>query len=103
MFLICFGTRPEYIKVKSLIDNLKNVKTCFTGQHPDLLKNINADFILHFFSFKTPKNKLEIIISNLLYMNRKLIIFDDLLGEKDEIIIELIRNNERHKHLLWAF
>ena len=40
MFLLCFGTRPEYIKVKSLIDNLKNVKTCFTGQHPDLLENI---------------------------------------------------------------
>ena len=35
--LICFGTRPEYIKVKSLIDNLPNIKTCFTGQHPDLL------------------------------------------------------------------
>ena len=28
--LICFGTRPEYIKVKSLIEQLPNVKTCFT-------------------------------------------------------------------------
>lgn len=46
MILICFGTRPEYIKVKSLIDNLKNVKTCFTGQHRDLLKNINVDYYL---------------------------------------------------------
>lgn len=36
--LICFGTRPEYIKVKSLIDNLPNIKTCFTGQHKDLLR-----------------------------------------------------------------
>ena len=24
--LICFGTRPEYIKVRSLIDNIKRVK-----------------------------------------------------------------------------
>ena len=42
--LICFGTRPEYIKVKSLIDNIPHVKTCFTGQHKDLLKNINVDY-----------------------------------------------------------
>jgi len=44
--LICFGTRPEYIKVKSLIDNLQNTKTCFTGQHKDLLKNIDVDYEL---------------------------------------------------------
>ncbi len=44
--LICFGTRPEYIKVKSLIDNLQNAKTCFTGQHKDLLKNIDVDYEL---------------------------------------------------------
>ncbi len=41
--LICFGTRPEYIKVKSLIDNIPHAKTCFTGQHKDLLKNIFGD------------------------------------------------------------
>lgn len=44
--LICFGTRPEYIKVKSLIDNLQNIKTCFTGQHNTLLNNINVDYQL---------------------------------------------------------
>jgi UDP-N-acetylglucosamine 2-epimerase (non-hydrolysing) len=44
--LICFGTRPEYIKVKSLINNLLNIKTCFTGQHIDLLKNIDVDYKL---------------------------------------------------------
>jgi UDP-N-acetylglucosamine 2-epimerase (non-hydrolysing) len=42
--LICFGTRPEYIKVKSLIDNLNNVKTLFTGQHVDLVKDNNIDY-----------------------------------------------------------
>ena len=36
--LVCFGTRPEYIKVKSLIEYLPNIKTCFTGQHIDLLQ-----------------------------------------------------------------
>ena len=44
--LICFGTRPEFIKVKSLINNLGNVKTCFTGQHYDLLKDVNVDYKL---------------------------------------------------------
>jgi len=64
MFLICFGTRPEYIKVKSLIDNLKGVKTCFTGQHKDLLHNINTDFYLNI-TEKT-NNRLNNIIINTL-------------------------------------
>ena len=50
--LICFGTRPEYIKVKSLIDNLPNIKTCFTGQHINLLENINEKFFS--FNSKSP-------------------------------------------------
>ena len=37
MLLICYGTRPEYIKVKSLIDNLPNTLTLFTGQHTSLI------------------------------------------------------------------
>ena len=43
MILICFGTRPEYIKVKPLIDKFKNnipFKILFTGQHRDLIKNL---------------------------------------------------------------
>lgn len=42
--LICFGTRPEYIKVKSLIEHLPNIKTCFTGQHKNMIESI--DFVL---------------------------------------------------------
>jgi len=64
MFLICFGTRPEYIKVKSLIDNLKGVKTCFTGQHKDLLNNINTDFCLNIKD--RSNNRLNNIIINTL-------------------------------------
>jgi UDP-N-acetylglucosamine 2-epimerase (non-hydrolysing) len=65
MILICFGTRPEYIKVKPLIDNLSNIKTCFTGQHKDLLKNINVDYKLDFKdSFST--NRLNDIVINIL-------------------------------------
>lgn len=52
MILICFGTRPEYIKLKSIISNSKDyslqIKTCFTGQHNDLLKDIKVDYRLEF-------------------------------------------------------
>jgi len=39
--LICYGTRPEYIKVKSLIQHFKNVETLFTGQHENLIEPSN--------------------------------------------------------------
>lgn len=71
--LICFGTRPEYIKVKSLIDNLKNIKTCFTDQHIDLLKNINVDYKLSM-EKELSENRLNNIFSNILSYN----IFDDI-------------------------
>jgi len=66
--LICFGTRPEYIKVKSLIDNLPNIKTCFTGQHKDLLKDINTDFNLQM-NNEYSTNRLNNIYSNILSYN----------------------------------
>lgn len=66
--LICFGTRPEYIKVKSLIDNLQNIKTCFTGQHEDLLKNINVDYKLSM-NKELSENRLNNIFSNILSNN----------------------------------
>lgn len=44
MILVCFGTRPEYLKVKSVIKELgNNCQVLFTGQHPDLLKEIKCD------------------------------------------------------------
>lgn len=43
MYLICFGTRPEIIKLFPLINSFKNnnikFKTLFTGQHQDLIKD----------------------------------------------------------------
>ena len=44
--LVCFGTRPEYIKVKSLIENIPGVKTCMTGQHTDLLEHVSVNVSL---------------------------------------------------------
>jgi UDP-N-acetylglucosamine 2-epimerase (non-hydrolysing) len=64
MILICFGTRPEYIKVRSLIEHLPNKKTCFTGQHPDLLQDVQVDHKLHI--TPTTKNRLNEIVINIL-------------------------------------
>ena len=66
--LICFGTRPEYIKIKSLIENLPNIKTCFTGQHEDLLKDINVDYKLSM-NKELSENRLNNIFSNILSYN----------------------------------
>jgi len=64
MILICFGTRPEYIKVKSLIEHLPNKKICFTGQHPDLLQDVQVDYKLQIKAIK--ENRLNEIIMNIL-------------------------------------
>ncbi len=43
MYLICFGTRPELIKLISLIHKFKEnniqFKTLFSGQHENLIKD----------------------------------------------------------------
>lgn len=63
--LICFGTRPEYIKIKSLIEHIPNIKTCFTGQHIDLLKDIEVDYKLSITNEIT-ENRLNNIFCNIL-------------------------------------
>ena len=48
MILLTYGTRPEYIKIKPLIEEFKKRgvkhKILFTGQHKDLLKNQKFDY-----------------------------------------------------------
>ena len=61
--LICFGTRPEWLKVKSLVELLdkSQYNLLFTGQHPDLLKNIDVDFKIN---MSQSSNRLNQIISD---------------------------------------
>lgn len=80
--LICFGTRPEYIKVKSLIDNLENIKTCFTGQHKDLLKNIQVDYELNMDEIIS-ENRLNNIICNILKCTHIFLNVDKVLVQGD--------------------
>jgi UDP-N-acetylglucosamine 2-epimerase (non-hydrolysing) len=68
--IISYGTRPEYIKVKSLIDNLYpvlHVKTLFTGQHTDLLSDAFANY--HIDIANHSGNRLNDIITSILSAN----------------------------------
>ncbi len=62
--LICFGTRPEYIKVKSIIKNIDNTLVCFIGQHTHLLKDIDIKPDYHLTINEESNNRLnDIFIS----------------------------------------
>ena len=65
MLLICYGTRPEYIKVKPLIDGFEGIipfKTLFTGQHLDLVKS-RPDYVLE---MQEGRNRLDSIVSSIM-------------------------------------
>mgnify|MGYP003145329287 CR=1 FL=1 len=77
MLLITYGTRPEYIKVLPVINEMKKrqmpYKTFFTGQHTDLLnKAEKPDYIL---SIQDGPNRLDSIVQSILNKEE---IFDDI-------------------------
>lgn len=63
--LLCFGTRPEWLKIKPLIAVMPKEKysILFTGQHTDLIKNVNID---HKIEIKNRKNRLDSVIASCL-------------------------------------
>lgn len=72
MYLICFGTRPEIIKLFPLILEFKSqnipFKTLFSGQHKDLEKSVsnlipNYDFHL---SVMVKNQPLSLLVANIL-------------------------------------
>jgi UDP-N-acetylglucosamine 2-epimerase (non-hydrolysing) len=65
MILITYGTRPEYIKVKPIMNEMvkQNIqfKTLFTGQHTDIVSS-NPDFTIKMVNYGD--NRLDNIIQN---------------------------------------
>ena len=61
--LLCFGTRPEWLKIKPLIKVLDNYQLLFTGQHPDLLKDLKVDYKI---TIGSNPNRLDQLISDCL-------------------------------------
>ncbi|MAG26597.1 UDP-N-acetylglucosamine 2-epimerase (non-hydrolyzing) [Candidatus Pacearchaeota archaeon] len=68
MLLISFGTRPEYIKLKPLIDEFRSkidFKLLFTGQHTDLLNNIKEDDLIEL-QMGEGANRLDTIVVSIM-------------------------------------
>lgn len=65
MILFCFGTRPEWIKIKPVISKMErsDYRILFTGQHTDLIKEIEVD---HKIRIKEGDNRLDQVISDCL-------------------------------------
>lgn len=67
MILLTYGTRPEYIKVKPVIDEMTKrgmkFKTLFTGQHKDIVPE-GADFNLTMIDYEG--NRLDSVMKNCL-------------------------------------
>ena len=61
--LLCFGTRPEWLKIKPLIRLMhrSEYKLLFTGQHTDLLKDVEVDYKI---TISENSNRLDSIISD---------------------------------------
>jgi len=71
MILICYGTRPEFIKIQPLINALKgNVpyKLLFTGQHTDIA-NFQYDYKLN---VRLLQNRLDSIFSSCLDLDESI-------------------------------
>lgn len=67
MILISFGTRPEFIKIKPLIEAFKDkipFKLLFTGQHVDLLSSVEGD--IHKLKIEDGANRLDSIVSSVM-------------------------------------
>ena len=72
MILICYGTRPEHIKISPLLKEMGGIipfKTLFTGQHTDLVKNINFD---HRLTIKGGKNRLDSVVQSCLNLDNSI-------------------------------
>jgi UDP-N-acetylglucosamine 2-epimerase (non-hydrolysing) len=88
MLLLAYGTRPEYIKLKSLIHefDLCNFpyKTLFTGQHKDLVKELKPDYQSVIID---GENRLDSIVVSLLDS------FDNVLAHFPEITHVLVQGD----------
>ena len=77
--LLCFGTRPEWLKIKPLLKVLDNYQLLFTGQHTDLLKYTETDYKIHIHT-SHPDKRLDQIVSDCLLQ------FPD--GDFDTVLVQ---------------
>ena len=83
MILMAFGTRPEYIKIKPLIKEMQGkipFKLLFTGQHVDLLANVEDQDVIKL-DIQDGSNRLDSIVSSI--MNQ-----DDIFEGVDSVLVQ---------------
>ena len=69
MMLLSFGTRPEWIKIKPLIEEMRgkiDYKLLFTGQHVDLLAKVDLTDSLAKLQIKDGSNRLDSIVESVM-------------------------------------
>ncbi len=78
MILISFGTRPEWIKIKPLLQELDGhipYRLLFTGQHTDLLSKVSEQVELVKLDIKQGPNRLDSIVQSVMNLEH---IFDGI-------------------------
>jgi UDP-N-acetylglucosamine 2-epimerase (non-hydrolysing) len=79
--LICYGTRPEYIKIKPIIDTLKYAKTLFTGQHLDIIQSSYKPDHTLTITPSTSANRINSICASILFN-------DTIINDYDYILVQ---------------
>lgn len=78
MILVSFGTRPEWIKIKPLLKELRksyNVRVLFTGQHTDLLAGEDLGESAIKLKIESGYNRLDSIVRSVLNLEG---VYDDI-------------------------
>jgi UDP-N-acetylglucosamine 2-epimerase (non-hydrolysing) len=81
--LICYGTRPEYIKIKPVIDTIDNIDTLFTGQHLDLIQSDYKPTHTLKITPSTSANRINSICASILFNDSILNSYDYILVQGD--------------------
>lgn len=106
MILVCFGTRPEFIKITPLIKSFKknniSYRLLYVSQHTDLIKEISYDIKLDIKN--TSSNRLNNIMQSILCKPEIFNDIDYVLVQGDTtsclgIAISAFNNNKKIIHL----
>lgn len=68
MILVSFGTRPEWLKIKPLLDKFKDIpyKLVCTNQHTDLIDSSIKKYKIDYMTIKDGNNRLDDIVKSVM-------------------------------------
>jgi len=101
MILMAFGTRPEYIKIKPLIEKMEGripFKLLFTGQHVDLLANVEDQEVIRL-QIEDGPNRLDSIVSSIMNQDHVFEGIDAVLVQGDTTSVFAIALAAFHRRI----